>query len=163
MKSKIPPQFKDNEIASFASLKTGLTYGFYGFMGVSLVLSCFLSALLSFALQLLTSLTTLTIYGLLAVPSSGTLQVITMFIFEYTQFQLIDMDKINEKLFTWGSEEDNNEMPEKPLNDYFGLQGFKSLNFIINVGTTMLYLCAYVAAYLLFFIVVYPLSFHFNA
>jgi hypothetical protein len=82
-----------------------MKYAFYSVICATVVLSCFIKFLISHLLQLLTSLTTITIYAFLSVPLSGLAQVVTRFIFDYSQFNIIDVNDALDVIFEFPEEE----------------------------------------------------------
>ena len=82
-----------------------MKYAYYSVLGTTVMLSWFLRFLISHFLQLLTSLTTITIYALLSVPLSGLAQVVTRFIFDYSQFDIIDINNALDAIFEFPEDE----------------------------------------------------------
>jgi hypothetical protein len=82
-----------------------MKYAYYSVLGTTMLLSWFLRFLISHLLQLLTSLTTITIYAFLSVPLSGLAQVVTRFIFDYSQFDFIDINNALDAIFEFPEDE----------------------------------------------------------
>ncbi|TNV86661.1 hypothetical protein FGO68_gene7049 [Halteria grandinella] len=104
---------------------------------IGTILSFFLSMLIQFIFSLLNDLSALMLLILIPIYSSGLAQPIQAIILNLIQLDLLLTDKwLANMIFT----EKQQVEQDGPLNVWFGINGYKSKQGLLNIGSTSIYL-----------------------